>query len=74
MNSEQRVAIVTGGARRLGRAIVIDLVTHGWAVAIHCNSSRNEADTLAQEIVADGAKAVVLAADLADLSNASRGG
>ena len=72
MNSEQRVAIVTGGARRLGRAIVIDLVTHGWAVAIHCNSSRNEADTLAREIVADGGKAVVLAADLADLSNASR--
>ncbi len=72
MNGDSGVAIVTGGARRLGRAIVLDLVTHGWAVAIHCNSSRTEAETLAEEIVADGGKVVVVAADLADLSNASR--
>ena len=30
------VALVTGGAQRIGRAIVEDLAAHGWAVAIHC--------------------------------------
>ncbi len=44
------VALVTGGARRIGRAIVEDLAAHGWAVAIHCNHSRDEADGLAAAI------------------------
>ncbi len=69
---DKRVAIVTGGARRLGRAIVLDLAAHGWAVAIHCNSSRIEADALADEIAADGGKAAVVVADLTDLSNLRR--
>ena len=34
------VALVTGGAKRIGRAIVEDLAAHGWAVAIHCHVSR----------------------------------
>jgi NAD(P)-dependent dehydrogenase (short-subunit alcohol dehydrogenase family) len=69
---DKRVAIVTGGARRLGRAIVTDLAAHGWAVAIHCNSSRNDADALADGIRADGGEATVVVADLTDLSNLSR--
>ena len=39
-----KTALVTGGARRIGRAIVEDLAAHGFAVAIHCNRSRDEAD------------------------------
>jgi len=59
-------ALVTGGARRLGRAIVEDLAAHGWAVAIHCRNSRAEADALAAEISGRGGRAAVVVADFAD--------
>ena len=49
MSMAARTALVTGGARRIGRAIVEDLAAHGFAVAIHCNRSRDEADALAAE-------------------------
>lgn len=68
MNTPQKVAVVTGGARRIGRAIVEDLAAHGWAVAIHCNRSRSEAESLAEIIVRDGGRAAVVTADLADLA------
>lgn len=63
---EQTVALVTGGARRVGAAIVRDLAANGFAVAIHCNNSRKEADALAEEIVSTGAPACVVQADLSD--------
>jgi NAD(P)-dependent dehydrogenase (short-subunit alcohol dehydrogenase family) len=66
------IALVTGGARRLGRAISRDLASHGWAVAIHCNSSRNAADALAAEIAADGGRATVVVGDLRNLSDLPR--
>jgi NAD(P)-dependent dehydrogenase (short-subunit alcohol dehydrogenase family) len=61
-----RAALVTGGARRIGRALVLALAEAGYAVAIHHHQSRKEAETLAAEIVRAGGKAVALAADLAD--------
>lgn len=68
----QTVALVTGGARRVGAAIVRDLAAHGFAVAIHCNASRAEADRLADEIAAAGCKAAVVQADLADPDSMER--
>jgi NAD(P)-dependent dehydrogenase (short-subunit alcohol dehydrogenase family) len=59
-------ALVTGGARRIGAAIVRALAAEGYAVAIHCNASLAEGDRLAAEITAAGGRAVALAADLAD--------
>ncbi|KZD09686.1 SDR family oxidoreductase [Oceanibaculum pacificum] len=58
-------ALVTGAARRIGRAIALDLAGHGWDVALHANRSLDEAHRLAAEIAALGRKAVVLQADLA---------
>lgn len=72
MNAVPGIALVTGGARRLGRAIVRDLASHGWAVAIHCNSSRIEADALAAEIVAGGGRSTVVVGDLKNLSDLPR--
>lgn len=72
MNPLQRTALVTGGARRLGSAIARDLARHGWAVAIHCNSSRNAADALAAEIVGSGGRAVVVVGDVTNLSDLPR--
>jgi NAD(P)-dependent dehydrogenase (short-subunit alcohol dehydrogenase family) len=60
-----RVALVTGGAVRLGRAIALALAREGFAVAIHCNASRDRAEATAAEIRALGARATVLQADLA---------
>ena len=59
-------ALVTGGARRIGREIVVDLARHDIGVAIHCHRSRAEADELAAEIRGQGGRAVVVEADLAD--------
>ena len=59
-----RAALVTGGAVRLGRAIALALAREGFAVAIHCNASRDKAEATAAEIRALGAGAVVLQADL----------
>ncbi len=64
--AEREVALVTGGARRIGRAITLRLAEAGYAVAIHCNSSVAEAEALAEEIIGRGGDAAVVSADLAD--------
>ncbi len=63
-------ALVTGGARRIGRAIVEDLAAHGFAVAIHGDSSGSEAAMLAESIEAAGGRAAALTADLTDMAAA----
>jgi NAD(P)-dependent dehydrogenase (short-subunit alcohol dehydrogenase family) len=61
-----RTALVTGGARRLGRAIALALAGAGFDIAVHCHASRDEAEATAAEIRALGRKAAVLPADLGD--------
>jgi len=63
--------LVTGGAQRIGRAIVEDLSRAGFGVAIHCNRSRVEAAGLAQAIIAAGGRAAVVEADLTNPSAAA---
>jgi NAD(P)-dependent dehydrogenase (short-subunit alcohol dehydrogenase family) len=63
-----RAALVTGGGRRIGRALSVALAQAGYAVAIHHHDSKNEAEALAVEITRAGGKAVTLAADLSDES------
>ena len=60
-----RNALVTGGARRIGRANCSALARDGWTVGIHCNRSTDEAETLRREIEAAGGPAYVVPADLA---------
>jgi NAD(P)-dependent dehydrogenase (short-subunit alcohol dehydrogenase family) len=60
------VALVTGGGRRIGHAIVEDLAAHGWAVAVHYNRSRGDAEALAGGIRTRGGRAVAVQGDLAD--------
>jgi pteridine reductase len=59
-------ALVTGGARRIGREIVSALAAEGFAVAIHARTSGAEAHRLARAIRRRGGRAEVLLADLAD--------
>lgn len=56
--------LVTGGARRIGKAIVEDLAVHGFPVAIHCNRSLDEGKALAEAINAGGGRACIVRADL----------
>lgn len=57
-------ALVTGAARRIGRAIALDLARHGWAVAVHYNRSKAEAETVVAEIREEGGIAELLQTDL----------
>jgi NAD(P)-dependent dehydrogenase (short-subunit alcohol dehydrogenase family) len=61
-----RVALVTGGARRLGQAIALALAGQGFDVAIHYGGSGEAAEDTQRQIEALGRRAVVLQADLAD--------
>lgn len=63
--------LVTGGARRIGKAIVEDLAAHGFPVAIHCNRSIEEGQALADAIIARGGTACVVQADLSSEQDVS---
>jgi NAD(P)-dependent dehydrogenase (short-subunit alcohol dehydrogenase family) len=62
-----RTMLVTGGAKRLGAAIVRRLAADGHAVVVHQGHSPEEAVALVGEIVAGGGRAVTVAGDLSDL-------
>ncbi|NIA71156.1 SDR family oxidoreductase [Pelagibius litoralis] len=59
-------ALITGGARRIGAALVRDLAQRGWAVAVHCHTSAEAAEALCREITQGGGSATPLQADLGD--------
>jgi NAD(P)-dependent dehydrogenase (short-subunit alcohol dehydrogenase family) len=61
-----RSALITGAGRRIGRAIALALGRAGYAVALHANRSRSDAEKLAAEIAGNGGRASVVLADLAD--------
>jgi NAD(P)-dependent dehydrogenase (short-subunit alcohol dehydrogenase family) len=63
--NQDRIALVTGAADRLGAAMARALAAAGWAVVIHRRGGVDEARALAQEIVTAGGAAAVLKADLA---------
>lgn len=60
------VALVTGGAKRLGRQIALDLARAGWDVAIHYSTSKSEAENTAAEVTQLGQRACLIAGDLAN--------
>ena len=65
------VALVTGGARRVGRALVEALADAGADVAVHYGASAKEAEEVAQAVTSRGRSAVALGADLADPNQTS---
>lgn len=57
--------LITGSARRIGRAIAVDMARAGWQVCVHYRRSSADADAVVAEIVGAGGRAVALSADLA---------
>ena len=64
--SERRVAVVTGGAKRLGRHLSASLATRGYDVVVVYRSSDDDARSLTQEIAGAGGRARALKVDVAD--------
>ena len=61
-----RVALVTGASRGIGRAIAAELAEEGHAVCINYLTHRQEAETLAEKIRNHGGNAIAVQADVAD--------
>lgn len=68
MELKDRVVMVTGGARRLGRAVALTLAGRGADVVIHYGQSREEAEALAVEIRSLGRRVLIVQAELADVT------
>jgi len=66
-----KVAVVTGGARDIGRAVSIAFSESGAAVCVNYNSSGDRARKVVQEIEADGGKSVAVQADVTDAKQIS---
>lgn len=62
--SPQRIALVTGAARRLGREIALTLARNGWGIALHYGRSAEEALQTCEAIRAIGVPCEALQADL----------
>ena len=58
-------ALVTGGGKRIGAAIVEALAEDGWTVLLHYNRSEREAQALAEKLSKAGGRAIPVRADLA---------
>ena len=61
-----KVCVVTGGSRGIGRTIVEDLAAHGATVVVNFQSSESAADELVTEITGDGGEACLARADVGD--------
>ncbi|MBO6806160.1 SDR family oxidoreductase [Thalassospira sp.] len=67
-----KTALITGAAKRIGRALSLDLARQGYDIALHCNSSKSDAETLAAEIRDLGRRACVVSADLTNEEDTHR--
>lgn len=67
-----RVVLVTGAAKRIGRAVALHLAEEGADVVIHYRSSRAEAEDVVAQIEKLGPRAIALQADLISVSQIKR--
>ena len=66
MSLEGKTILITGGARRIGRSLVLAVARAGADVVIHYRQSESEAEELRDEVNGLGRKAILLKADLND--------
>lgn len=71
-SSAPGTVLITGAARRLGRALALDFAAQGWCVGVHYHGSEVEADAVVATILRDGGRAVAVQSDLADAGAVAR--
>jgi 3-oxoacyl-[acyl-carrier protein] reductase len=67
---EEKVAVVTGASRGIGRAIALELANRGAQVVVNYNRSADAATAVVAAIEADGGQATAVQADVSDFSQA----
>ena len=67
MTARSGTALITGGAKRLGRAMALALAAQGYDIALHYNQSETEARELATALEKFGAQVHLFSADLRDM-------
>src|SRR5581483_2102122 len=72
MNLNGKVALVTGGAKRVGRAIVNTLAARGCRLVVHYHTSLQAAEETIQGLVASGREAIALQADITQENDIDR--
>ena len=70
MQLSGKVAVVTGGAVRLGRALALALAEEGALLTIHYNSSTGPALAMVQQLRESGTEALAVQADLSEAARA----
>lgn len=70
-DAEVRTALITGGARGIGRAVAVDLARRGWNIALCYRTSAAEAVEVADQAQAAGVKALALECDVSDANAAA---
>jgi len=68
MTSDSHIALVTGSARGIGRAIALDLASQGADIVVNYRSRADAAENVAEEVRDMGRRALVIKADVADES------
>jgi NAD(P)-dependent dehydrogenase (short-subunit alcohol dehydrogenase family) len=72
MAKNLKTALITGGARRIGKAIASDLCAAGFAVAVHYHGSDAEARELVKNLKDKGGKVAMVHADLTDIATVDK--
>ncbi|MCM1487729.1 MAG: 3-oxoacyl-ACP reductase FabG [Firmicutes bacterium] len=67
MENTEKVALITGSSRGIGKACALKLAEKGFDIAVNYNSNQDAADKTAEEIIAMGRRAVAIKADTSDL-------
>jgi NAD(P)-dependent dehydrogenase (short-subunit alcohol dehydrogenase family) len=65
-NNANKVALVTGGSRGLGKDMALQLATKGFDVILTYNSNADEANKVVEQITAMGKKAKAIQLDVAN--------
>ncbi len=72
MHLHGKVALVTGGAKRLGKAIVMALAARGCKLVVHYHTSRSEAEKTVSELLTAGHEAIAVQADITQEADVDR--
>src|SRR3954454_23190856 len=71
VNPDNKVALITGGARGIGRAVALDLARNSWNVAVCYRTSAAEAEQVAETAKSHGVNGWALQCDVSDANAAA---